>query len=174
MANTYVLINSYTVGSGGVASVSLLSIPATYTDLLILASVRTLRSTNASNFYMRINGSSATNYDLKRLEGSGTAASSDGYTSLDGMVIGTANGSTSTASVFSSFSIYIPNYLSSNKKSVSVESVSENNATAAYADLTVGLWNLTSAITSVSFHELAANTNIDQYSTFYLYGIKNS
>ena len=174
MANTYVLINSYTVGSGGVASVSLLSIPATYTDLLILASVRTLRSTNASNFYMRINGSSATNYDLKRLEGSGTAASSDGYTSLDGMVIGTANGSTSTASVFSSFSIYIPNYLSSNKKSVSVESVSENNATAAYADLTAGLWNLTSAITSVSFHELAANTNIDQYSTFYLYGIKNS
>jgi len=174
MANTYVLISSSTVGSGGVASVSLSSIPATYTDLLVLASVRTLRSTNASNFYMRINGSSATNYDLKRLEGSGTAASSDGYTSLDGMVIGTANGTTSTASVFSSFSIYIPNYLSSNKKSVSVESVSENNATAAYADLTAGLWNLTSAITSVSFHELAASTNIDQYSTFYLYGIKNS
>jgi len=174
MANTYTLIASSTVGSGGVSSVSFSTIPTDYTDLRILASVRTERSTGGSNFYMRFNGSSASNYDFKRVQGNGASASSDQYTSLDGFVIGTANGDTSTANTFSSFDIYIPNYQSSNKKSVSVDSVTENNGTTAYADLTADLWNLTNAITSISFHELAAGTDIAQYSTFYLYGISNS
>jgi len=40
MANTYTLIASSTVGSGGAATVSFSSITATYTDLCLLASVR--------------------------------------------------------------------------------------------------------------------------------------
>ena len=35
MANTYVLISSSTVGSGGAASIDFSSIPATYTDLVL-------------------------------------------------------------------------------------------------------------------------------------------
>ena len=47
MANTYQLINSNTVGSGGTATVTFSSIPATYTDFKVVASART----NASNAY---------------------------------------------------------------------------------------------------------------------------
>mgnify|MGYP003350850134 CR=1 FL=1 len=43
--STYVLISSYTVSaSGGVANFTFSSIPQTYTDLLLRASARTLRS----------------------------------------------------------------------------------------------------------------------------------
>ena len=40
MANTYTLIASNTVGSGGAASISFSSIPSTYTDLLVKISTR--------------------------------------------------------------------------------------------------------------------------------------
>jgi hypothetical protein len=36
-----------------------------------------------------------------------------------------------------------------------------------------GLWSSTSAITSITISDFSSNTII-QYSTFYLYGIKNS
>jgi len=40
MANTYKLISSVTVGSGGAATIGFTSIPATYTDLLLSYSGR--------------------------------------------------------------------------------------------------------------------------------------
>jgi hypothetical protein len=40
--NTYTLISSVTVGSGGAANMGFTSIPATYTDLLVKLSAREL------------------------------------------------------------------------------------------------------------------------------------
>jgi hypothetical protein len=44
MATTYEIISSVTVGSGGAANIEFTSIPATYTDLYVLASIRSNRS----------------------------------------------------------------------------------------------------------------------------------
>jgi hypothetical protein len=44
MATTYEIIASVTVGSGGAANIEFTSIPATYTDLVVLFSARTDRS----------------------------------------------------------------------------------------------------------------------------------
>ena len=41
MANTYTLIASSTAGSGGAAYIEFTSIPNTYTDLLVMLSLRT-------------------------------------------------------------------------------------------------------------------------------------
>ena len=63
MANTYTLISSVTVGSGGAANIEFTSIPATYTDLLLKLSTRTTRSTATDSNKLTVNSASA--YSLR-------------------------------------------------------------------------------------------------------------
>lgn len=173
MAN-YIKIASNTVGAGGVASVTFSSIPATYTDLVIRLSARTTTNPESSNwtsYQISFNGS-ATSFTMKSVFGTGSAASSNTSSGGVSNIPGWTNSSVSTASTFSNGEIYIPNYASSNNKSFSGDNVSEMNATAAIAVLTAGLWSNTAAITSITLQPPSGNW--DQYSTFILYGIKNS
>jgi hypothetical protein len=159
------------VGSAGAGTIDFTSIPQGYTDLLVVLSARSDRAGSVLDVpWMRFNNNSSAVYTDKGLNGNGTAASSNtdnGDTIAIG--IGTANASNSTASVFSSLQMYIPNYTSANNKSVSCDSVYEANATAAYSSLLAGLWSNTSAITSVRL--LFKYGNFVQYSTATLYGI---
>jgi len=168
MANTYTLIASSTVGSGGVADITFSAIPSTYTDLLIKFSARS--STASFGLYITINASSPHAITSRILEGDGASASS--YTPTDN-ISGYINRSVQTASTFSNGELYFPNYLSGNNKSFSSDSVNETNGTSAFSALAALLWSNTAAITSI---KLAAPTsaNFDQYSTFYLYGISKT
>ena len=82
-------------------------------------------------------------------------------------------GTGGTANTFDNFEIYIPNYAGSTNKSFSVDGVAEDNSSSNNElDLVAGLWSSTSAINAVG---LTINgQTIAQYSTAYLYGIKNS
>ena len=163
MANTYTLIASSTVGSGGAADIEFTSIPSTYTDLLLVCSTR-----GSSSQLIVLTYNSGTAIDWLELYGNGSGASSQ-------------NGSTFyirtdanfyTANTFGNAQVYIPNYNSSNKKSISVDAVSETNASDSEVQLAAGLTSTTAAITSL---RLRANTGVhDQYSSAYLYGISNS
>jgi hypothetical protein len=168
MANTYTLIASSTVGSGGAANIEFTSIPATYTDLLVLLSIRTTRPGNPDQLDVKFNGSSS-NYTQITLEGFNNSTSSYSNTKIFCYV----NGGTSTASTFGNGSLYIPNYAGSANKSVSIESATENNAATAGEFPAAGLWADTSAITSMAFTSTTSD-NIAEYSTATLYGIKNS
>ncbi len=164
------LITSVTVGSGGAASVTLPAtgtIPQTYTDLKIVVSGRA--DTTTTGIDILFNGSS-TSYSNKRLYGTGSSVASDSAatTYISNIMI---DDSSYTASTFGNGEIYIPNYTSSNYKSVSVDGVSENNATTALMMLTAGLWSNTAAITTILLRPNAGN--FVQGSTFYLYGISN-
>ena len=165
MATTYTLIASSTVGSGGASSITFSSIPSTYTDLLIKFSQRADSATASVN--LQFNGSSS-NLTNRRLYADGSTASS--FDGTDIPIYG--NRSTWTSSTFSNVEIYIPNYASANYKSVSIDGVTENNATLAEMSLLAGLWSNTAAITSIKL--LAASGNFVQYTTAYLYGIKSS
>jgi hypothetical protein len=167
MPNTYTKIASVAVGSGGAASIDFTSIPSTYTDLLVKVSGREATGTSLL-FTMQINGV-ATNQATREVRGSGSAASSgtNTITTLD------QNGSGTTASVFGSADIYIPNYAStSTYKSISVDAASENNATAAYMRLSAALWSQNTAINQLTFY--ASSGNIAQYSSATLYGISKT
>ena len=176
MANpTMTLIASNTVGSGGVSSVTFSSIPQTYTDLVVKVSARGT-SGYENVIAAQFNGDaslSPKNYQNTRLYGNGTAAASD--TLLTNYIqIAHANGPSGTANTFTNCEFYIPNYTSSNYKSTSSDYVVEQNlaSTGTYQVLVAGLWQSTSAITSIALIPTAGN--FTQYSTFYLYGISNS
>jgi len=171
MATTYEAIATVTVGSGGAANIEFTSIPATYTDLLILASVRSTGGNGTCNVYFN-NDTTDANYDSRRLLGDGSSASSGNQPDLPYFLY--ANASTMTSNTFASNCLYIPNYAGSNYKSISLDVVMENNATLAYSFLVAGIWNSTSAITSIKLDPASGSENFTQYSTATLYGIKNS
>jgi hypothetical protein len=165
MANTYTLISSVTLASSQ-STMTFSSIPSTYTDLKLVVSAR-LDAVDTDNL-ISFNGST-TSLTSKRLVGIGSGTpSSDSPTRYAGQV----DASSYTASTFSNTEIYIPNYAGSTNKSYSVDTVVENNATGAPMALAAGLWSNTAAITSIT---LTANTgNYVQYTTAYLYGVKNA
>jgi hypothetical protein len=168
MANTMTLIASQTLASA-VSSVTFSSIPSTYTDLQLVVSARgTTQYDNGGYVYYFYPNGATTNLSMKYLNGSGSAATSGSDTSA--FVYMTP--SDYTASTFSNNSIYMQNYTSSNYKYYSTDSVMENNATAANRSLQAGLWSQTTAISSLTLTTASANFAV--YSSFYLYGIKNS
>lgn len=170
---TYIKIASSTVGSGGTASVTFSSIPATYTDLVIKYSARASSGgSNFENIQVEFNGVGGTAYSDRAVFGTGSAASSAANTSVASTFLQYSVGGNATANTFSNGELYFPNYRSSAAKSYSADSVSENNATAAIAALNAGISTNTAAITSI---KLTGNTsNFVQYSTFTLYGISNA
>ena len=169
-----VKLQTVTIGSGGASTIDFTSIPQTYTDLKIILSSRSNRNTGTATRVKVTFNNNTTGYTFRTLYGNGTAAISSTESAFftDASFGGLANQDTgSTASVFSSHEIYIPNYTSANNKSVSVDSVTENNGTEAYAMIIAGLWSNTSAITRVTLTP-ADSFNFNQYSTATLYGVK--
>lgn len=166
---TYKLISSVTVSSGGAANIQFTSIPATYTDLLIKGSSR---HDNGAGIGEEITfNSNTSNYSNRYLYGSGTSV---GTQSNTGRFSNTGTRSSDTASVFSNFDIYIPNYTGSNNKSYLSNTVMENAATESFVYFIAGLWSDGSAITSITIAPFSGNGNYVQNSTFYLYGISNA
>jgi hypothetical protein len=173
MPNTFELIASSTVGSGGAANIDFSSIPSTYTDLKLCVSLRTSAVSVNGAAIIQFN-SSTTNYSSREIVGDGSNVSSSSRTVLgNGLYIGNLSGNSATSNTFGTSDIYIPNYTSSNYKSLSIDSVSENNGTTAYATFVAGLWSDTSSITSITLSPFNTSTFL-QYSTAYLYGISKS
>lgn len=169
MPNTFELIASSTLGAAA-SSIGFTSIPATYTDLCLKLSIRSASGSTMGTVgaTISINGSTA-NRTVKRIYGNGTSAVSDSPSAL-GI---SPNTSTTTASTFTNLELYFPNYAGSTNKSFSVDSVSENNATLGDASLVAQLWSQTAAINALSF-AMSDSSNLVQYSTAYLYGVKNA
>lgn len=173
MATTFTKIADYTVGSGGVDTISFTSIPSTYTDLVLYLSIRSTRSLDEDGFSIFFNSSSS-NFTFRRLGGDGSAPYSN---NAGNNTIGQITAATTTANTFTNMSIYIPNYAGSTNKSVSIDNVTEANVTKAYAQLQATLWSNTSAISSISFESDSLGSlgsKLAQYSTATLYGVKNA
>ena len=168
---TFELISSVTVGSGGASDITFSSIASTWTDLVVKASLRGNYGDTGGTATLQLNGST-TSYSWKALESSGSSAYSFGTGSGTSINNSGATNANNTANTFGNVEFYIPNAFGSNYKSVSVDGTGENNATLNYQALTAGLWSNTSAITSIKLTVVAAS--LVQYSTAYLYGVKNA
>lgn len=152
--------------SASAASVTFSNIPQTYKSLMLTTSVRSTQAATAVQLIMRPNGSSA-NGTNRYLEGTGSAAASGTNTTV---YMGAIPGSSATSSTFSNDTSVLPNYTSTTaNKPVSIDSVSENNATASWQSLNASLWSSTSAITSIQLVLSAGDFVFG--STFTLYGL---
>lgn len=172
---TYKLIASSTVGAGGASSITFSSIPQTYTDLVVITSLRSVENVDGRfNVGITFNGSSS-GYSQRLLYNSAGTAGSDQGSSLAQLTFYYGNKDGTTANTYASGTFYIPNYTSANNKSVSFDSVTENNSASNYImGLTAGLWANTAAITSITLVDASSGGNLKQYSTAYLYGISNA
>jgi len=168
MANTYTLISSSTLSST-TASVTFSSIPQTYTDLVVQVSARNEEVDNGASLRVYYN-SDTTNASGRELRAIGSTVAS--YT-VNYPQAGYVAALNSTANTFGSGTIYIPNYTTSNNKSSSGDiGLPSTTFAENYSVISARLWSNTDAITSVT---VAPGLNSwVQYSSFYLYGIKNS
>ena len=163
------LIETVTVGAGGVASIEFTAIPQDGSDLVCVTSLRSDRaSQTVDGTNIEVNGTAANRSEIF-LSASFTGSVSSGTDTK--LSSGLANATLSTSNTFSNASVYISNYSGSTAKSFSSDGVLENNDTAAFSKMTAGLWNDTSAITSLKIVSSNSATLL-QYSTASLYKIK--
>jgi hypothetical protein len=171
---SYASIATVTVGSGGTATVSFTSIPATYTHLQIRAIARTNRA-NAQGDYLKFNMNSdtAANYSAHELSIYNSITASAANTSVSFEVINRWAGTSQAANTFGGGIIDILDYANTNKYKTTRSLAGWNDNTQGSLHSNSSLWMSTSAITSIAI-TAGGGTSIDQYSSFALYGIKGA
>jgi hypothetical protein len=165
---SYESIQTVTVGSGGVSSVTFGSIPATFSHLQIRYIAR--NSSLSSNTIMRFNGDSGSNYSTHYLIGNGSSASS-GAEASSAYIYTDILSATSTS--YAPAVVDIIDYANTNKyKTAKTLAGLEMNGSGTVW-LASGSWRDTSAITSITL-SIGAGFNFAEYSHFALYGIKGA
>jgi hypothetical protein len=176
MPATYQLISSNVLTSNQ-SSVTFSTIPSTYTDLVIQASLRTDASGVVyDSINLTMNGSSSAVYSRTYIRGTGAAATSangSNNTFFTSDRIG-VNGATATSSTFGTLELYILSYTASQNKPFGLVGAGETNlASTVYLGASAGLWRDNSTITSLTFVPQTGTAFVSG-SSFYLYGISNA
>jgi hypothetical protein len=167
MPRTYEPIQTQTIGTA-VGTITLSSIPQTYTDLVVVASVgNTLTS---ANMLIRFNSDTASNYSQTTLAGDGSTAASNRYSGATNISPIEREEMSDIANTYSLSIINIGNYSNTTTYKSTLSRSSTPNSSSSGTDVQAGLWRSTAAITSIT---LLVNTgSFTVGSTFTLYGIK--
>ena len=148
------------------SSITFSSIPQNYDDLVIVLSARSDRANSYTGPLEIQPNASTSNLSSIRLRGSGSSVESNSYSAI----YTHATASNSTSNTFASCSIYISNYTASQAKVMSIDAVLESNQTVSDQYLYAGLWDDTTAITSIKLQPFDA-FNLTSGTTASLYGI---
>jgi hypothetical protein len=172
MAATYKILDSYTVGSGGIGTIVFNNIPQTYSDLIIKLSTRRSTAGIGGVLTFTFNDDVYNLYNGIRLIGTGSAVSS-GTQNLTGFgSFGELTGSGATANTFASADTYIANYSNETMvKAINSTATGENNLQEAYATSMTTLYPVPSAITKITINPGAGS--ISEFTTVTIYGIFN-
>lgn len=171
----YQSISTVTVGSGGSATITFSSIPATYKHLQLRMLTRNNDASGGLNFMRAKINSDATsgNYRGHYLYGSGSSASAgDVAGAATGLPCGYSAGNTNTASAFAVTVLDILDYANVSKnKTTRALTGADFNDTSGGLTFVSGLYMSTNAISSIEIVS-SVGTGFIQYSSFALYGIK--
>jgi hypothetical protein len=172
MPNTFDLIATQSFSGVSTASIS---VPATFTDIQIRASVRSNRSADSSNLYFYVNGdTSSGSYGRATLYNENGSNGGEiqpiGVTSSTPQM-GAQPAANMSSNLFTNICIDIPNYAGSIKKTYQIyTSVQRQGGALRYIWRNLGIWNSTSPITSIAiFDPLSTFGSGTQVS---VYGIK--
>jgi hypothetical protein len=178
-SGAYDSIATATVASGGAASVTISSIPSTYTHL----QVRILGQTNRGTYgrdalYFRLNSDSGANYSYHYLAGDGSAVFAVPAATQDKAFLPELTTTTAGTNIFGGAIVDILDYANTSKnKTVRSLGGGDHNGTVAslgaQVQINSGAWYSTNAVNSITFYPVSG-TLISQYSQFALYGIKGA
>jgi hypothetical protein len=156
---TYTPIATTTIASA-VANYTFSSIPSTYTDLVLISSVK--YGSTTSHSLVQLNGDTATNYSNTFLYGTGSSAVSSRNSGLDAGYFGRAeNGN---------YGVGITHFQNYANTTTYKTFISRGDAPSTLTIAYVNLWRSTAAITSMKLIALAGQ-NFEIGTTFTLYGI---
>ena len=166
MAATYEIITT-SVLTSTTATVTFSSIPATYTDLVLI--MNPIANTAANSYpYLRFNSDSGTNYSRTFLRGNGTTTSGDfGQNENVGYLIG--GNVIQTSNIFNAI-VHFNNYSNTTTHKNWLASTNSATGTNNGVELTGGTWRSTSAINNIVLY--CGSNSFVSGSTFSLYGIK--
>jgi hypothetical protein len=157
---TYIALATVTLGASA-ASVTFGSIPATYRDLIIVATATATQSTFGR---MRFNGDSGTNYFFVRMSGNGSSATSTFGSSLGAAYLGEIAKSNTGAIL--QMNVSVMDYSATDKHKTLL---ARADAAATGTDATASRWASTAAITSLLI--FPDDGSWTSGSTFSLYGV---
>jgi hypothetical protein len=159
-------------GTGSSGTITFTSIPQTYKHLQIRGLARSTEAAGASNLYIKsFNSDAGTNYAHHRLTGNGSTVTANGQATQSDIILGQVPAASSSANLACVFIIDILDYASTSKyKTIRAFTGQDtNNAFNGQVGLWSGLWQSTSALTSLSLSLDGGNFNT--ISTFALYGM---
>jgi hypothetical protein len=172
---TYTLIGTTTLTTT-TASVTFSSIPATYTDLVIVCNnVLSNRGSSQDIPVVTFNGDTGANYSSTQVDGSSSGGTSTRWTSTNNALMGFISDNNTTANLSLNPSFFILNimdYSNSTTYKTLLSRYNSNQSTSSYTRVgsNVGLWRSTSAINSLSIALYYASYLAG--STFRLYGLE--
>ena len=164
MAKTYSVIQTFTLTTT-TSSVVFSNIPQNFNDLLIKVSSRKT-TTGVDTEGITVNGAALSSARYMDSNGSNGATPRSGNVTI---YQGLAQPSDYTSLTFSNTEYYIPGYTNSYYKTITGNSVIENNGSATYQGRTSSIYGSNSAVTSLTL--TMNSSNYAAGSTFTLYGI---
>ena len=164
MATTYEPIATTTLAATN-STISFSSIPATYTDLRIVALVG---SDNGNDIRLRFNNDGGTNYSWTRLVGNGATASSGNFATQAYIELTPSVTPPTTPTALLIIDVF--SYTGSTYKTA-LANVSMDKNGSGMVNRAVGLWRSTAAITSISLFNTGGGV-LPIGTTATLYGIK--
>ncbi|NDB61456.1 hypothetical protein EB001_23905 [bacterium] len=160
--STYTPIATTTLGSNA-ANITFSSIPATYTDLVVILNGA---FTTAETIGVQFNSDTGSNYSSTILAGSGSSVSSGRNSNQTGLSVGT-NGYWTTTIISNSI-LNIQNYSNTTTYKTML---SRSNNSSVGLDAIVGLWRSTAAINAIKLYGLYSGHSFITGTTATLYGI---
>jgi hypothetical protein len=160
---SFELIETVTLGSAA-ASIEFTSIPQDGTDLVLVFSLRAALGAGNQLFIRLNSSSSASGKMLKVVDGTVSSESNAGDRA------GFTPTSSYTSNTFGSGECYISNYASSTNKSMSIDTVSENNSASVYK-MSISGQSFTSTVGITAINMFISGDSIAQHSTASLYKI---
>jgi len=167
-------IATVTVGSGGAANIQFTSIPSTFAHLQVRLLARSSYSQSEDSPGVRFNSDTGSNYSFHYLLGNGSSTVAGGdpnRTSIN--LIQHVAGNTALSNVFGSAVVDILDYSDTSKKTTLRSIGGRDNNGSGGSAIGSGLWNNTSAVTSILIYPAGVSgNNWLEHSTAALFGVK--
>ncbi len=171
-SNEY-LIQTIEVGATALSSIvfdNLAQYAGIYRHLVIHLAARVTQSSEEVEVAVRANDISTSSYSWHYLRGNGSTVTSAAGATQNIMYLASLPGSTAASGVFGSASIDILDPFNSNKNTT-FRSLSGNNSGSPRTTLYSGLYQQTTAISSISLYPQSFSGNFASGSRFSLYGV---